>query len=306
MSDIASLKRMEALSELDLKPVGAQPGFFGGTIASIRDIFRHSELLGLLVRRELRARYKDSTLGFVWSLLKPITQMLIYSLVLGEFLEMSRGIPQFAIFVYSGLTIWMLFNEIVSGGTGSVVANSGLVKKVYLPREIFPLSTVGASLVNFAIQFVVLLTTTVIVRSVPWSMNLLYVPLAIMLVVTFGTAIAILMSALNVYLRDIQHLMEIVMMMLFWASPIVYGYVYVDSYFDKISAGGFLSELYLSNPVTLAVLAFQRGMWLEGADQPFPDNMVLRMSIALFVSLVFLWISQRVFARLEGNFAQEL
>ena len=281
MSDVASVKRMEALSELDLKPVGAQPGFFGGTIASIRDIFSHKELLGLLIRRELRARYKDSALGFVWSLLKPITQMLIYSLVLGEFLAMARGIPQFAIFVYSGLTIWMLFNEIVGGGTGSVVANSGLVKKVYLPREIFPLSTVGASMVNFGIQFLVLLTTTVIVRSVPWSTNLVYVPIAILLIVTFGTAIAILMSALNVYLRDIQHLMEIVMMMLFWASPIVYGYKYVADYFNEIALGGFLSELYLANPITLAVLAFQRGMWEAGADQPFPDNMLLRMSIAL-------------------------
>ncbi|MEP7762947.1 ABC transporter permease [Sanguibacter sp. 25GB23B1] len=302
MSETASVNRMKALAELELKPVGAQPGFFRGTMASVRDIVGHRELLGLLINRELRARYKDSSLGFIWSLFKPITQMMIYYLVLGQFLQMARGIPEFAIFVFSGLTIWTLFNEIVGGGTGSIVANSGLVKKVYLPREIFPLATVGSSLVNFAIQFGVLLLGTVLVLDLPRGTNLVYVPLAIVLVVVFATALALLMSALNVYLRDVQHLMEIVMMLLFWASPIVYGYRYVYEFFGS----GWLNELYLANPVTLAVLAFQRGIWVAGADQPFPDHMSLRMLIALAVSIALLWISQRIFARLEGNFAQEL
>lgn len=294
--------RLDRLAELPLRSSGPQPGLVSGTLASLRDINQYRELLVLLVRRELRARYKDSSLGFVWSLVKPITQLLIYFVVIGQFLGAARAIPEFAIYVFCGLTMWALFNEIVSGGAGSVVANSGLVKKVYLPREVFPLSTVGAGLVNFAVQFGVLVAGTIVVGSIPWSRRLVYVPIAVLLVLVFGTALALLLSAVNVYLRDVQHLLEVVTVILFWASPIVYSYAYVTDYLQ----GSWLEELYLSNPVTLAILAFQRGMWVAGADDPFPSNMPLRLGIALVVSFALLWFSQRVFARLEGNFAQEL
>jgi ABC-2 type transport system permease protein len=294
--------RLDRLDGLDLKPVGPQQGLVTGTASSLRDIARYRELLVLLVRRELRARYKNSSLGFVWSLVKPIAQLIIYFVVIGKFLGAARSIPEFAIFVFSGLTMWALFNETVSGGAGSIVANAGLIKKVYLPREVFPLSTVGSSLVNFAIQFAVLVGATVVAGSFPWSRKLLYVPVGVVLVLVFGTALAILLSAVNVYLRDVQHLMEIVILILFWASPIVYSFSFVTSFLR----GGWLEELYLANPVTLAILAFQRGMWAAGADQPFPDHMPLRLGIALLFSCALLWASQRVFSRLEGNFAQEL
>lgn len=294
--------RLDQLERLDLKPVGPQQGLVTGTATSLRDIHRYRELLVLLVRRELRARYKNSSLGFVWSLLKPIAQLLIYFVVIGKFLGAARSIPEFAIFVFSGLTMWALFNETVSGGAGSIVANAGLIKKVYLPREVFPLSTVGSALVNFGIQFLVLVAGTIVIGSVPWSPRLVYVPTAVVLILVIGTALAILLSAVNVYLRDVQHLMEIVILILFWASPIVYSYAFVTDFLK----GSWIEELYLANPVTLAILAFQRGMWEAGANEPFPAHMPLRLGIAFLFSLALLWVSQRVFARLEGNFAQEL
>jgi|SRR3954449_3247643 ABC-2 type transport system permease protein len=294
--------RLNRLSGLPLESAGPQQGLVAGTRSSLRDILRYRELLTLLVRRELRARYKDSSLGFVWSLVKPITQLLIYFVVIGKFLGAARAIPEFAIYVFCGLTMWALFNEVVSGGAGSVVANSGLVKKIYLPREVFPLSTVGAAMVNFAIQFGVLIAGTIVVGSFPWGTRLLYVPVAILLVLVFGTALALLLSAVNVYLRDVQHLLEIVIVILFWASPIVYSFAYVTDFLH----GSWLEELYLANPVTLAILAFQEGIWTAGADQPYPSAMPLRLGIALLISFALLWGSQRVFARLEGNFAQEL
>jgi ABC-2 type transport system permease protein len=302
MQDTDARARLDRLEQLTLEPVGPQQGLVTGTTSSIRDILRYRELLVLLVRRELRARYKNSSLGFVWSLAKPVAQLIIYFVVIGKFLGAARSIPEFGIFVFAGLTMWALFNETVSGGSGSIVANSGLVKKVYLPREVFPLSTVGAASFNFAIQFGVLVVATVVVGSFPWSEHLLYVPAAVALMLTFGTALAVLLSAVNVYLRDVQHLMEIVILILFWASPIVYSYAFVHDFLK----GGWLEELYLANPVTLAILAFQRGMWAAGADQPFPSGMPIRLGVAFAFSLALLWVAQRVFARLEGNFAQEL
>jgi ABC-2 type transport system permease protein len=294
--------RRARLASLQLQEVGARGGLVMGTVTALREVHRYRELLVLLVRRELRARYKNSSLGFVWSLVKPIAQLLIYFVVIGQFLGAARSIPEFGVFVFAGLTMWSLFNETVTGGAGSIVANSGLVKKVYLPREVFPLSTVGAASFNFVIQFGVLVAATLVVGSFPWSRHLLYVPLAIALLLVFGTALALLLSAVNVYLRDVQHLMEIVTLILFWASPIVYSYAFVTDFLK----GGWLEQLYLANPVTLAILAFQRGMWSAGADQPFPTHMPIRMAVAFAFSLALLWAGQRVFARLEGNFAQEL
>lgn len=294
--------RRAQLAATPLQPVGRTAGLIKGTVASLRDIVAQRELLGLLVSRELRARYKNSSLGFVWSLVRPIAQLVIYFVVIGQFLGAARNIPQFAIYVFCGLAIWSLFNEILSGSTGSIVANSGLIKKVYLPREIFPLSAVGAALVNFGIQLVVLVAGTIIAGNPPLTRSLLYAPAGVVLILVFATAAGLLLAAQNVYLRDIQHLLEVVMLVLFWASPIVYSYEYVHEYLH----GNWLEQLYLSNPVTLAVLAFQRGFWVAGADKPFPAGMPLRLAVATAISLVLLWVCQRAFSRLQGNFAQEL
>src|SRR5450830_201690 len=134
MPDSDADLRRRRLEATELTRVGPQPEFFRGSWASVTNIFEYRELLTLLVRRELRARYKNSSLGFVWSLIKPIAQLLIYFIVLGQVMGMAKGIPEFAIFVFSGLTIWSFFNEIVAGGTGAVVGNAGLIKKVYAPR----------------------------------------------------------------------------------------------------------------------------------------------------------------------------
>lgn len=304
MSESVAERRMRLLAAEPLHAVGPRPGLFRGTVSSIRDIWAHRELTGLLVKREVRARYKNSSLGFVWSMLKPIAQLLVYYFVIGQLMKFGTNIKDFGIYIFAGLTVWTFFNEVVAGGTGAVVANSGLVKKVYLPREVFPLSTVGAALVNFAIQLGILLAGTLLVGAFPLWARAAYLPMGAVLILVFGTALAVLLSAINVYMRDVQHLVEIAMLLLFWASPIIYPYSYVQEFVATRPA--WLEELYLANPITLAVLAFQRGAWVRGGDQPFPDSMELRIVLATVGSLVLLWLCQRIFARAEGNFAQEL
>jgi len=258
-----------------------------------------------LVSREIRARYKNSSLGIVWSLMRPLAQLLIYYIAIGQFLGASRSIPDFAIFVFTGLTIWTLFAEIVGGGTGSILANAGLVKKVYLPREIFPLAAVGGALFNFVVQFIVLIVATVLISHPAPTLDWLLAPLAILLIIVLGTAIALVLSAVNVYLRDVEHLVDIVLLVLFWASPIVYSVTAVKS----ILGSSIISEIFLSNPITLAVLGMQKAIWAAGSQDPtqfWPSHLALRMLIALGVSFILLIVAQRIFARLQGNFAQEL
>ena len=111
-----------------------------------------------------------------------------------------------------------------------------------------------------------------------------------------------ILGAVNVYLRDIQYLVEIALMVLFWTAPIVYSWELVASVLDSQR----LEQLYLASPLTTAILAFQRAFWVAGTDEPVPDNLGLRLVLMLVVGVAFLWVGQRVFARLEGNFAQEL
>ncbi|MBI9114769.1 ABC transporter permease [Sanguibacter suaedae] len=302
--------RAAALAKEPLRTAGPRLGFASGTLSSIRDILGQRELLGMLVRRELKARYKDSTLGFVWSLMRPIAMLLIYYIALGKFLGAARDIPDFAIFIYTGLTAWGLFSEAVSAGTASVVANSGLVKKVYLPREVFPLSAIGSGLFNFGIQLVILLAATIVAGHFPTGARWGYFIPALLILVLFGTALALLLSAWNVYLRDIQYLVEIFIMIFFWVSPIVYSWELftgqVVRSFGEGTMSTFLHELYLANPVTLAILGFQQTFWVSGDGKPVPDHLGERMMIAVLVGLALVWLCQRVFARLQANFAQEL
>jgi len=294
---------MRRLAALPLEPVGGGAG--GGRIAvwlPIRKVFQQRELLSLLVRRDLKARYKDSALGFFWSLVRPLLQLAIYFVVMGYFLQAAKGIPDFAVYVFAGLTAMGLFTEIVVGGTGSIVANAALVKKVYLPREIFPLASVGSALFNFAIQVVVLLLATFLVGQPPVHWQIFYVVPALLILIVFGTAFALLLGAVNVYLRDMQYLAEVGTLLLFWASPVVYSWQMVSS----LVTSPVLLEIYTNNPLTLAVLGFQQAFWVAGESVAQPDALLVRMLIALAIGLVFLFISHRVFLRLQGNFAQEL
>jgi ABC-2 type transport system permease protein len=290
--------------------------FFRNLVAPAIEVYAHRELLGLLVRRELKARYKDSSLGFLWSLIKPLTMLLIYYVAIGQFLGAARGIPDFAIFVFAGLTLWGLYSEIVSIGTKSIVINAPLVRKVYLPREIFPLAATGSALFNFAIQMIVLLGAIIVLGQFPLSWRLVYALVAIVIVLIYGIAIAILLSALNVYLRDVEYLVEVGLLIFFWASPIVYSWSYVVDAATR-SDLPWLEWVYLLNPMSDAMLAFQVGLWKAGSEdrvlgditvhaQQWPADLDLRLLVVTIVGLLLLWFSQRVFSRLQGNFAQEI
>lgn len=295
-------ERYQALSETPLVGTTQQGRSLVGTWKALRDVVRQREMLNLLVRRDLKARYKDSALGFVWTLIKPLTQLAIYYVVIGQFLGAERGIPDFAIYVFTGLTAYALFSEIVVGGTASITGNAGLIKKVYLPREVFPLASVGSALFNFCIQLVVLVSATIILQRIPWSLDLFYAIPAMLVLVIYGTALGLLLAAVNVYLRDIQYLVEVVILIMFWASPIVYSWQMVRG----IVGDGLLLDIYTSNPVTLAVLGFQQAFWVSNEAVGLPSDLLLRLGIASLIGLGLLVLAQRVFARLQGNFAQEL
>lgn len=295
--------RFAKLAVTPMRSVGAIGGIGPRSVwTTVRDVIAHREMLDLLVRRDLKARYKDSALGFLWALARPLVQLAIYFVVLGHFLGAAKGIPDFAVYVFTGLTAMGLFQEIAVGGTGSIIANGGLVKKVYMPRELFPLASTGSAMFNFGVQLVVLLIATLLVGAPPLHPEIFYVIPALAVLLVYGLAFALYFSAVNVYLRDVQYLVEVATMLLFWASPVVYSWQMVSN----IIKNPVVLEIYTDNPLTLAVLGFQRAFWVAGDQLPQPENLLMRLIIAFAIGLVLLFVSHRVFLRLQGDFAQEL
>lgn len=275
------------------------------------DIWGYRELLVGLVRKELKVKYKNSALGFFWSMLNPALYLVVFYIVFQ--LVLKNGIPYFAIYLLSGLLVWNLFSTGLAAATGAVVGNAAIVKKVSFPREILALAAIGASLVHFFLQACVLILAMLGFRYVPSSTYLLLVPVALLALLLLAAALGVFLAAANVYARDTQHLLELVLLAWFWMTPIVYQYRLVA---DRLQENAWLYRL---NPITPIVLTFQRALYnrtepLSGAGQPIailPTDAgitwyLFPLLVVIAVSIVLLGLAMRTFGRLEGNFAEEL
>lgn len=291
----------------ELQRIHARPTWVKGSLSDLRDIWAYRDLFVQLVRKELKVKYKDSVLGFFWTTGRPLFQLLIYYVAFTVFLGNRQ--PAYAIFIFSGLIIWQTFTDVVGGCTGSIVGNGPLIKKVYCPREIYPLSIVGAAVINFCFQLVVLAGALAIAAlggdRVALSWDLLLAPLALLVCVVWAAALGLVLAATTVYLRDLQHLIEIVLLAWFWLTPIVYPITYPINNFAKNGHQQLLT-LYLLNPMTNVVAAFQKAFYTMGAEYTFQGSLWSRLAVLLLVGVFALWAGQRVFVRLQGNFAQEL
>ena len=281
-----------------------------GAVRRLRDVWAYRELLGTLVRKELKVKYKNSALGFVWSLLNPMLYLVVFYLVFTYFIPAS--ISYFAIFLLSGLLPYNLFSAGLGGGTTSIVGNASLVTKVWFPREILPLASIGAALVHFGLQLAVLAAALMVFRYPPsWSYLPLIVP-ALLTLLLLVAALAILLAALNVYARDIEHLLELVLLAWFWMTPIVYPYAQVR---EKIG------DLALLNPLASIVITMQRAIWgnhlvtIQSNGKPtqlpaVPDLSqwwyLRNLGFVVVISIALLLFAFWIFGKLEDNFAENI
>lgn len=277
----------------------AVPGRGNGLL----DVFRRRYLLRLLVRKGVSTRYRNSALGWGWSYVKPLTQYFIYFFVMGIVLGRHTGIENFAVYLLSGIIIVNLFNEAFSNATTSIVDNKALVKKIYLPREMFPIAAVIVAFVHFLPQVAVLVVVSSLVGWVPSVLELGAILLGALLVILFATSLGLIFGAVNVSFRDAQNLVEIIKMLATWGSPVLYSY-------DSIARvlPGHLMGMYMINPLTSAVELFHYGFWFSstgGGLQP-PPHLMRDSLIGLVIVLVLTVVGQLVFRRFERRFAQDL
>ena len=264
-------------------------------IAHKKDVFVYKELLLNLAVKELKVKYKNSVLGFFWSLINPILTMLIFTLVFSVFLKFA-DIEYFPLFLLAGLLPWNFFNATVMGGTESIIANSSLVKKVYFPRELLPLSISIANLVNFFLELVVFLMFIGVIGifSPQFLRVFKFLPILILLLpilFLFSVGFSFFISSINVYYRDVQHIMGIFMMMLFYMSPIIYPIELIPAKY---------LGLYYLNPMTSIILSFKNTLYWMQLPQ------LIWIAYSLLIAIVFFIVGYWMFLRLEPDFAEEL
>jgi ABC-2 type transport system permease protein len=288
------------------------------------ELWRSRELFAFLVRKEIKVKYKNSFLGFLWSMLNPALTLAVFYVLFTFFLP--NGIPNFVIYMFSAMLVWNLFQTAVLSATSTIVTNAGIVKKVAFPREILALASVGSAFMFFLFQSVVLLIFMVAFWHRPdWSQVWLLIP-ALAAIVVFAASLAVFLSAVNVYLRDVQHLVEVLLMAWFWAAPGIYAFSgRVQKGLERHSIfripGSHLIWVYFANPVVPVVMTFQRVFYnvthpistvthkaiKGGVMATYGTGWYLKSDlIVLGVSLLLFFGALVVFGRLEGNFAEEL
>lgn len=272
------------------------------------DVFRHRDLLRLIVRKELKVRYRSSVLGLLWSYVKPGVQFVVFYFALGVFLGLNKQ-PNFVVYMFSGIILINFFSEAFGQATRSVVANGALVKKIYLPRELFPVASIWVAIVHFLPQFLILLVACFFFGWTPSPIQLAGAVAAFVMVTMLSLGLGLLFAAANVMFRDSENIVDLMLMMATWLSPVLYPW-----YLVKETLGETFYFFYQLNPMTIAVEIFHAAFWAptaavqaapEGAR--LPEHLLsLWLPIGLLISLVILVLGQTVFRRLEGRFAQEL
>lgn len=263
------------------------------------------ELMANLTLRELRGKYKRSLLGWAWSLLNPIATMLIFTLVFRYLLRIDpprgspSGIKNFAVFLLCGLLPWNYLTSGVSGGIGNLLANANLVKKTYFPRDLLVASLVASCLVSFFIEMGLLCVALLIFGN----MILPYLPVALLLVVVltlFVTGLGLAFSVLNVYFRDVQHLVNIMFQVWFYLNPIVYPITLVPQRAVIFGVGVPARSLYELNPMVGFVESFRDLLY----DLRMPPTGQIAYLVVVSVATFFAGLS--LFNKLEGRLAEEL
>ncbi|WP_427130206.1 ABC transporter permease [Pseudarthrobacter sp. S9] len=280
-----------------------KPGIGRGLL----DVYGDRFLLKLLVRKEIKVRYRGSVLGLLWSYVKPLVQFLIYFVALGIFLNLQRGTPNYAIYLFAGIVLVNFFTESLSNATRSIVDNRDLIRKIYLPRELFPVATVWVSAAHFFPQLVVLIGACLLVGWTPSVIQLAAVILIFMMVAVLATGLGLMFGAMNVYFRDSENIVEMIVMVVTWASPVLY----VWSMVERVMGPWYW--IYQLNPMTVAVEVFHWAFWEPTlttsqavSDAMPPDLLTVWLPVSVLITLAVLFLGQLTFRRLAAHFAQEL
>ena len=275
--------------------------FIDTILDQIRHLYQYRALISNLVIRDLKVRYKNSVLGVLWSLMNPLLMMIVFTVVFTIMAPVrSASLQNFPVFVLCALLPWNFFASSVIGSTASIVGNAALLKKVYFPREILPLSLILANLINFLIALIVLFVVLLLFQ-IPLTIWLIFLPVVIIIQIIFTLGIGLFLSSVNVFYRDTQQVLDVVMLAWFFMTPIFYPLSVLPRSYEVF---GFTLDVwrlaYILNPMA-SLIASYRVILIDGAP-PAPDFLA-RTAITAGIILLIGWA---MFSRVSWRFAEEL
>lgn len=254
----------------------------------LKELWQYRQLLKSNVRKEIRGKYKGSFLGVLWSFVNPLLMTLVYAIVFPFLLRSSQ--PHYTTFIVIAILPWTWFTTSLSQGTNTILVNGGIIKKVYFPRAILPISIVTSGLINFFIScFIILLF--LIFSGIGFSYNVLYLPLIILIQYILQLGIILITSSIDVYIRDAEYIINFFVSLLFYATPVLYS---LDMFPSK------LSMILKINPMATLITSYRDIFYY----QTHPDFTML--GYVALVSIIILSLGIKIFNKLEKGFAEEL
>lgn len=255
----------------------------------IRELYHYREMIASLVRKDLKGRYQGSILGFLWTFINPLLQLLVYTAVFSVILK--NGIPHYYMHLFVTLVPWIFFASSLTTGSRLVLDQKNMIKKIYFPREVLPLAYTVSSFCNMLFSFVIVFIVIAVMglgvnwSALPWLIPVMLIQFVLVLGVNLIT------SAVTVYVRDLEHIMGVLNMAWMYLSPVVYGISYVPESWRRV---------YMFNPMTPLLLSYRDILYYKTS----PDGMHLLLSLGM--SLLVLCIGMLLFGKLQRRFAEVL
>lgn len=255
----------------------------------IKEIYDYREMIFSIVRRELRGRYKGSILGFFWTFLNPLLQLLVYSLVFSIIVRVE--VEKYYLFLFVALIPWLFFSSALTTGSSVILSNKDMIKKIYFPREVLPIAHVLTNFINMLFSFIIIFLVLIFSGSAFNFTAILYLPIIMLVEFIIALGVTFLVSSITVYLRDFEHIMSILNMLWMYLTPILYSITMVPARFLPI---------LLLNPMTSVIVAYREILYYARVPE------LSTLLSAVVMGLIILMIGYIVFGKLQKDFAEEL
>ena len=255
-------------------------------MSTIKELYAYRQMIFSLVKKDLRGRYKGSVLGFLWTFINPLFQLIVYTIVF-----LPNNIDRYYLYLFVALIPWIFFSSSITVGAASIVAQKDLVKKIYFPRMVIPISYVTSCFVNMLLCFIVIFAVIIVTGAGINFLAVLTLPVIMIVEYVFALGMALLTSAITVYFRDLEHILGIVSMAWMYLTPVVYSKSIVPPRYLPI---------FNLNPMTHIIDCYRTVLY----DKQVPDLTTLLWAAGLGV--LFLIIGAVVFNKLQKHFAEEL
>ena len=253
------------------------------------DIYKYRQMIFSLVHKELRGRYKGSILGFLWTFVNPLLQLIVYTFVFS--IIMRQNIEKYYLFLFVALVPWIFFSTSLSAGSNCVFIYGDLVKKIYFPREVIPISFVTSQFVNMLYTFIVIFAVIAITRFGVNPIALLYLPVIMIVEYFLALGMTLLFSAITVYVRDVAHILGIVVMAWQFLTPVMYPSRNVPEQY---------LTLWNLNPMTPIIESYRNILYYKQA----PELKTLGLAVAM--GIFFLIFGEFLFSKMQKGFAENL